>query len=335
MRRSGPGPAGLLLGLLVSALALAFVLRWAGWEPLRHALAGAEYVLLLPAVGIFLISMAARALAWRTLLDDRPTLLQTLAALNQGYLLNNLLPWRLGEVGRAVLLGRKPGLTTGMVLSSILLERILDILLAVGLLLALGPLTVRAEWAPRTAAAASLALLAALSLVAVLFLRPAALQGLLTRLPWGGAGAARALENLNAGLSALRSPRRALAAGGWMALSWGLAAVEYWVVLRAFVPEAALSWAALALCVSALGAAVPSAPGFWGVFEASAVAALALVGVATGPALGFALLLHAVHMVITCAFGALALGGEGETLAGLARAARQALAPRPAPSRRA
>jgi uncharacterized membrane protein YbhN (UPF0104 family) len=68
--------------------------------------------------------------------------------------------------------------------------------------------------------------------------------------------------------------------------------------------------------------AIPSAPGYLGVFEASAVAALAVVGVPSSTALGYALILHALHYGITSLLGALALAGEGETLAGAVRAAR-------------
>ena len=124
----------------------------------------------------------------------------------------------------------------------------------------------------------------------------------------------------------LKDAKQMLTGLGWMAVSWGLAAMEYWLVLRAFAFEAPLPWALLALCVTLLGVAVPSAPGYFGVFEASAVAALALFGVSGGVALGYALVLHAMHFGITTCLGALALAGEGETLLGAARAARAWLA---------
>jgi len=91
--------------VVVSAAALLLALRWPGWAALLAVLRQAGYFVLVPAAAIYLISMAARVLAWRVILGGRASLLRMLAALNQGYLIDNLLPWRMGERGRATLLG--------------------------------------------------------------------------------------------------------------------------------------------------------------------------------------------------------------------------------------
>jgi uncharacterized membrane protein YbhN (UPF0104 family) len=322
VRRRIGGIARILIGLAVSGAALLIALGWAGWRPLLSALRGADYTVLLPAAAIYLVAMVARAVSWREILGRRAGLLRHLAALNEGYLLNNLLPWRLGELGRAVLLGRRPGLSPSMVLSSIVGERLFDMALAVGLLLAMAPVAFDAAWAPRAAALGGGALGAAILALAFVAARPDLAQRILARLPGGLPRWGRLWESVRGGLGALRQPDRFLLAFGAMAASWALAALEYWVVLRAFIPGAPISWALLALCVTLLGVAIPSAPGYVGVFEASAVAALAVFGVASSIALGYALVLHALHYAITTLLGAAALAGEGETLAGALRAAR-------------
>jgi uncharacterized protein (TIRG00374 family) len=281
-----------------------------------------DYFVLVPAAAIYLISMAARALAWQVILGGRASLLRMLAALNQGYLMNNLLPWRMGELGRAILLGRRPGLSPAMVLSSIVVERLFDMLLAVALLLALSPVAFGASWAPRAALVGGLAVILALGVLWLVLARPEAIEWMLRRLP-GGLGRWQGLwENLRAGLASLRDARQLLAGFAWMVLSWALAGGEYWLVLRAFVPEAQATWALLALCVSLLGVAIPSAPGYIGVFEASAVAALAVFHVDSSLALGYALILHGLHFGTTTLLGAAALAGEGETLTGALRLIR-------------
>ena len=57
--------------------------------------------------------------------------------MNAGYLLNNILPFRLGEFGRAVLLGGKndKGISSLEVLSSIVVERVIDVFIAFALFL--------------------------------------------------------------------------------------------------------------------------------------------------------------------------------------------------------
>jgi len=302
--------------VVVSAAALLLALRWSGWAPLLAVLRQVDYFVLVPAAAIYLISMAARALAWQVILGGRASLLQMLAALNQGYLMNNLLPWRMGELGRAILRGRRPGLSPAMVLSSIVVERLYDMSLAVALLLALSPAAFGASWAPRAALVGGLAVILALGVLWLVLARPQAVEWMLRRLP-GGLGRWQGLwENLRAGLASLRDARQLLAGFAWMVLSWALAGGEYWLVLRAFVPEAQATWALLALCVSLLGVAIPSAPGYIGVFEASAVAALAVFHVDSSLALGYALILHGLHFGTTTLLGAAALAGEGETLTG-------------------
>jgi hypothetical protein len=315
-------PIRVFIGLAISAAALILALRWAGWRPLLNALLDVNYGVLFPAAGIYLAAMVARAMCWREILGRRTSLGRHLAALNEGYLLNNLLPWRLGELGRAALLGRRPGLSAPMVLSSIVGERLLDMSFAVGLLLAMAPIAFGSSWAPRAAALGGGALILAIVALGVIAARPSLVESLLGRLPGGLPRWGRPWEAMRGGLASLRRPDRFALALGWMAASWALAAVEYWVVLRAFVPQAPLAWALLALCVTLLGVAIPSAPGYLGVFEASAVAALSVFDVPSSVALGYALVLHALHYGITTLLGALALAGEGETLAGAVRAAR-------------
>jgi uncharacterized membrane protein YbhN (UPF0104 family) len=158
--------------------------------------------------------------------------------------------------------------------------------------------------------------------LAVVAGRPVLVERLLARLPGGLPRWGRLWESVRRGMGALRRPGRFALAFGAMGVSWALAALEYWVVLKAFVPQATFLWALLALCVTLLGVAVPSAPGYVGVFEASAVAALAVFDVPSSVALAYALVLHALHYGITTILGGLALAGEGETLAGAVRAAR-------------
>ena len=302
--------------MVVSAAALLLALRWLGWALLLAVLRQVGCFVLVPAAAIDLISMAARALAWRVILGGRASLLRMLAALNQGYLKNNLLPWRMGELGRAILRGRRPGLSPALVLSSIVVERLYDMSLAVALLLALSPAAFGASSAPRAALVGGLAVIVALGALWLALARPQAIEWRLRRLPRGLGRWQGLWDNLRAGLASLRDSRQLLAGFGWMVLSWALAGGEYWRVFRAFVPEAQAAWALLALCVTLLGVAIPCAPGYMGVFEASAVAALAVFHVGSSIALGYALILHGLHFGTTTLLGAAALAGEGETLTG-------------------
>jgi uncharacterized protein (TIRG00374 family) len=327
------GPSRFLpsvVGSAISLLALAIVLRWAGWRPMLVAIRDLDARFIVLAALVFLVSMWARAACWHTLLGGSVPMLRVLATLNEGYLLNNVLPWRLGEVGRAILLGRRPGLSVPRVLSTILIERLYDLIFGFSILLSLLPTALNADWARPAGFFGGAFGLTGLAALWVLRRNPAWIERLVTHLPGGRASWGRTWQSFHDGLQVLGDPRRFLVSLFWMASTWMLAGVEYWLVLRSVYPPARLSWAFFMLAVSLLGGAIPSSPGAFGVFEAAGVAALAVFGVPAAPALAASLLIHGMVYAIGSLFGAIALAGEGESLASLVRQARAWLSSAPA-----
>ncbi|MCJ7513317.1 MAG: flippase-like domain-containing protein [Anaerolineales bacterium] len=311
------GTIGVLIGVAVSVVALVAVLRWAGWGPVVVALQQMEPGYLGLAAAVFLLSMLARAVSWWLLLTRSVSLGRTLATLNEGYLLNNLLPWRLGELGRAVLLGRQPGMSTLRVLSTIVIERTYDVILGTTLLVAMLPVVLRLGWASRAALIWGGAVGLALLVLWLLVHHASRIEGWIGRkFPKPALWQAR-WRRVHSGLAALESPSLFLGSFGAMAVSWILAGVDYWLVLRAFHPSPGWPWAYFMLTATALGGAVPAAPGSIGVFEAAAVAALGAFAVSAGTALAAALVLHAMVYAITVSIGAVALIRDGDTLQGL------------------
>jgi uncharacterized protein (TIRG00374 family) len=128
---------------------------------------------------------------------------------------------------------------------------------------------------------------------------------------------------LIAGLAVLTDGRRFLWALLWLTLDWAIAIFQYYVLIRAFIPEATLLWASFALMVAALGIAAPSSPGGVGVFEAAIVGALALFGVEASVALAAAITAHLIQYLVTGVLGVYALFKDGESLTGLYRRVRQ------------
>jgi uncharacterized protein (TIRG00374 family) len=286
------------------------------------ALARVDLSLIFLAVVVFLISMVARTLAWRELLDRRYSLMQVLAALNEGYLLNNILPWRLGEFGRAILLGRKGEDGTLTVFSTIFMERLLDVFIAFSILIALLPTAAGLPEARRTGLILAGILLLGAVVVWFLLRDASWIQSLLEALPGDPSLWAGRWERLQSGLLVLREPDRFLRSISFLLLSWFLAGVQYWLVLTAVVPGANLLWAFFMLTVTLLGIAVPSSPGFIGVFEAAGVLALSVFGVPRGDALAASLLIHGIVYIVGSTLGAIAMTKEGDTLLGIYRQIR-------------
>lgn len=307
-----------LPGVLVSLLAIFFIFRVANWESLGPALAAIGWRDLLPPVVLFLTSMLARVFAWWMLLQRRASFSKTLLIMNEGYLLNNLLPFRLGELGRAVFMGEASRSTPFLVLSTIMLERLMDVALAASLLLFSIPLVFEMSWARPLSIAALLAVFSGLIVLAWLARsrqrwrpwldRKTARWQRITKviLPW--------LDSLLDGFEVLNQPGQFFWALAGMLASWGLAIWQYFLLLQAVVPEAQIWWAVFALGVAAFGVALPSAPASLGVFEAAIVGALSLVGVDPTLALAFAVITHLIHFVITSLIGLFGLYREDSSI---------------------
>ncbi|MCC6191957.1 MAG: flippase-like domain-containing protein [Anaerolineales bacterium] len=336
--------AQILLGLAISLLALALAFRGADTALVAAALRGANYLYLVPGIGLIWLGLYLRALSWRAILGHQVTYRRVYDAMNEGYLLNNLLPFRLGEFGRAYLISRGSSIPAYQALSSVVVERVIDLIMAVVLLLAFLPYVIGLDLARSAALSSVLLGVAALAGLVVTARQQARVvrlaRAVLERLPGLHAQrwAAR-LEAALAGLSVFQDPRRALAAGGWSFLAWVAAGLGAWFTLLAFLPGATPVMGFVVLTVVALAAAVPSLPGSAGVFELTIVTVLAVFGIDNNRALSFGLIFHAQQIVLTMILGGLALAREGETLAHLARSARafvrparpngSALAPKP------
>jgi uncharacterized protein (TIRG00374 family) len=311
----------MLPGLAVSLICLAIVFYFVDIHKLVEALRLADYRRVVLAVVVTLIWLSVRGIVWRTLLQERASFQQIFLTLNEGYLLNNVLPFRLGEFGRAYLLGRKANLSFFQVLSSIVIERSMDVALAVGIVLSTLPFVVGAHWAGEAALAAGgiiLLVFIALFLMArnrqkmiILF------EKLSQRWPWLLKLGGKALPAFFDGLEVLTNGKRFITAASWMVCNWLVAIVQYYCYVSAFFPQAKLLWGAFGLGVVALGVAAPSSPGSMGVLELALVGGLSLFGLEPSTALGCAITIHFFQYLTTGLLGVYALSMDGETLGSL------------------
>lgn len=311
----------MLPGFAISAVCLAIVFYLVDPQKFGQALALADYRLISLAVLTSLAWLLVRGLVWRTLLQDKASYTDVFLTVNEGYLLNNILPFRLGEFGRAFLLSRKANLEFWQVFSTILIERILDLAMTAGLLLGTLPFIVGASWAREAALGAIGLVLVGLGGLFVIARRQeqvtAIVASLGKRWPLIEKVTGTRLQAFLTGLSALTDGGLFLRALAFMLLNWSIVILQEYVLLRAFFPQAQLLWATFSLSVSALGLAAPSSPGGIGVMELSMVGALALFGLDNTTALAFAITVHLFNYVLSGLIGSYALAKDGESLIGV------------------
>ena len=318
-------------GLALSLVAVVLLLRVVSLEHLAAAWQRANGLYFLPGAALLLLAMIARGLAWRVLAGGRIRPSRAFWMLNVGYLVNAVMPLRLGDLARAVLAGAPregdaPAMPVSSALSSVVLERVLDLVCTFGLVLLALPLVAGQPWGGRTIVwTLTTAGLGVCGVLAAGLLRGPLIRWLSKR-STPASSAARWVERLESflrGLDALRDWRTALPAMVLLAATWFIWLLEYTVLLRAFVPGAGLGQGLVALVGSALGMMIPSSPGGIGVYEAAVVGALAVIHIGQETALAYAISVHVLNSAGVIVLGLIGLIREGQTLEGLMREVRR------------
>jgi uncharacterized protein (TIRG00374 family) len=303
-----------LIGLAVSVALLAWVLHRINlrevWEYARHA----NSWLLLATVTLATVTFPVRAIRWRLILRDadghRFPLLPLWHATAIGFMANNLLPARAGEFARAYVATRQLPVPFTTALASIGVERVFDALVMLGLMavaIAAPSFPAHALVGGRSfsAVAGSAALVfGAVLLLAVLVVhRPAPWLAFFERiarrlLPAPAAGRVMQwAEGIVAGLTVLKSPTRLAGVVAWSLVLWLKNAAAFAVCFRAFGLDVPLEAALLLQGIIGFGVAVPSTPGFVGVFEAATLLTLRLYGVDSSLAVSYALTYHVTTFI--------------------------------------
>ena len=315
-----------LAGAALSVGALALVLWGMDWGALRTTLAGANYWWLLPFLALEVAVIWTRALRWRIMLEDRLPTARLFWITNIGYLLNNVLPLRLGEVGRVYLVTRRS--TVGMMqgLSSVVVERLVDVLcliVLIFLLLPLVPGSVAYVAAGMTLSGVAMAAIALIFIAAHLHrVVEASFTKLVSRLrPQLAQSLKRHLHDFLTSVRVIQG-RRLWLCLIWSGVTWTVSVASMYVLMLAFDPRPKWFIGMLANCAIALGVALPSAPAGLGLWEAATVAALTMAAVPAEMALAFAILSHLASFISLAALGIAGLVFEGQSFGDLARSVR-------------
>jgi uncharacterized protein (TIRG00374 family) len=308
------GPRRLLpavLGIGVSLALLFWALRGVKLDDILHHVRAARPAPLLVAVILATLTFPLRLIRWRLLLrheSGRPYPAAPLwHAVAVGFMANNLLPLRAGELVRAYTASRLGPIRFTTVLSSIAVERIFDGLTIAALLTValLGPglpsgVMVGGVSVARLARVAGL--LGGLALVLSIAVLAAPLRAerlVRSVLPWPTLAdrVVSLIEGIRQGLVVLRTPARLILVVFWSFVLWLVNALAFYVGFAAFDIPVSYLGTLLMQGLLVLGISIPSTPGFFGPFEAVIVAALALYGVPRDLAFSYAISFHVTSFI--------------------------------------
>ena len=312
-----------VLGLVISAVCLYLAFRNVQWSDAVEHARTANYWLLLLATACATGMFPLRARRWRTILDPvAPKLpfgpLWRSTAI--GMMVNNVVPLRAGEFARAFALTREvPSVSFSTALASLVVDRVFDaivvlLLLAISMFAAgfSGTTQIMGGYSiTHLAEAFAVAPLAALLVLYALVFFPDKVIRLFERvarrvspsIEHRGSGV---LHRFADGLSVLRKPTRFIAVFWWTLLHWLLQPLAFWLGLLALGIHVPSPWSATLFVqgVIVVAVALPSAPGFFGLFELGATVSLALFGVSKSDAATWALVFHVASFIPITLIGA-------------------------------
>jgi hypothetical protein len=273
-----------ILGILISAVFIYLAFRRVRLAEIYLSLKHANYLLILPNMGIVLLTMLFRAVRWRYLLEPVGEFRskQLFPSVMIGFMANNLLPARLGEVVRAYSLGAKSGRSRSSIFASIVLERVFD---SLSLLAMFWLVILFIPFPPPVKKFGYITLGANVALIGLLILLRQKTTLLITIalrvfffLPSRmGEKIESILNKFAMGLSVVKRPGTLFSIILWSFVLWVITAVSNYFVFMAFgiYPNIAASF--ILLLFVAAGVMLPSAPGFVGVFQAATIGAFALL----------------------------------------------------------
>jgi uncharacterized protein (TIRG00374 family) len=303
----------MLFSFGLAAVLLYLVLRDLDWNSFWQTIRNGHYEILFAVIPIASANYFVRALRWRIFVGSEKDIpIRSVFWANMiGYMGNAFLPARAGELLRSAFLGQKSGLGTSFVLATALVERLLDALALV--LIGSVSLSLQGTMPPSlTNALRVMAIAAVLGLGFVVLLpsRGEALLRLPGRLPIPQAAANKITEQLSrflVGMRSLQHWQRLLAFVLLTAVIWLVDGTANVIGARLISQTLSLGQALVLLSALGLSSAIPSTPGYVGVFQFVAVLVLMPFGFSKPEALAYILVSQVLNYLLTGILGLLGL----------------------------
>ncbi len=308
------------LGFALSGVLLWWTLREVSptevWAVLRQSSVPLFVAAVLVNVSIFPL----RARRWRTILEPVAGVLPfgpLWRSTAIGMMMNNVFPLRAGEFARAFALTRevpKVAITTSF--GSLAVDRIFDaiVLFALMFLAMLDPafppgIIIAGRTVPQLASGGIIAVLTLLAVCYAVVMQHERVMAIVRAiadrvLPKYSETIVRLVSHGLGGLAVLKDGRRFLAVLFWAAAHWVVQAVSLYIGFLAVGIKVPLSAALFLQGIQAIGVAIPSSPGFFGVFETASIVGLGVYGVPKELAVSWALGFHILTFLPITIIGA-------------------------------
>ncbi|MGH7801606.1 MAG: lysylphosphatidylglycerol synthase transmembrane domain-containing protein [Thermodesulfobacteriota bacterium] len=293
-----------IIGITFSVIFLVLALYKVNFAKIGGALIGVKIGWLVLAATVYICSFIPRTLRWRRLLMPiKPfRFYQLLPVILVGYMANNLLPMRIGELFRAYFLKEKEEVSSSSALATILVERVCDgltLVLILAVVLAFFP---QKEWVHIVGLTAGAVFFAGF-MGTILLPR---YKGIIQKIPLlsrlrdkpVGKWLSTKFEEFLIGLKGLSSPVDFAFVGFFSALIWLVEGVVLYLITMAFGLSLSPSGIALVLVIINFSTMIPSGPGFIGTFQYAFVLSFGLFSISKEMAIAASIVTQLVFFSI-------------------------------------
>jgi uncharacterized protein (TIRG00374 family) len=301
------------IAIALATVLLFFSLRGIEWRRVWLLVEHARPAWLALALALSTATLFLRACRWRVLLSAEASVSvpDVFWATCAGYFGNNFLPARAGELVRTYMISAVYRLDLPFVLATALCERIADAvtLVAIASIVLLRLPAQSGAVAKAIPLFAALALAGAAAIVILPLVGPAAVR-IIERIPLPHGLRSRLVAVFEQGLRGLRAFHhlgRLSAFCAFSAAIWILDAVATTIIAKALALSISLPVAFLLLAALGLGSALPSTPGYVGIYQFVAVTVLTPFGLSRTDAIAYILLAQALSYVVIGAWGSVGI----------------------------
>jgi uncharacterized protein (TIRG00374 family) len=274
-----------IVGIIISAVFLIYALAKVDYAEVVKAFSEASYGWTIPMMLTVMIAMVIRALRWRWLLNPIKTLrFGTLfSSVMIGFMANNVLPARIGEVVRAISLSKKHSLSRSSVFATVVAERVFD---SLGLLFIFYLTLLVVDYPDDLHKAGLLALFMTFLMLIFLYLLKVktdlAVKLISNPVKLISIQLSQKIESIlrkfAIGLSILTSPGSIVIIFLYSVFLWIFTGAANYLIFIAFGLYPTIWASFILLFVSVLAVSLPSSPGYIGTFHAACIIAFNLIG---------------------------------------------------------
>ncbi|MFQ5822496.1 MAG: lysylphosphatidylglycerol synthase transmembrane domain-containing protein [bacterium] len=296
------------LGIIISLISLYWAFKDVNFQQIIDSFKLINFQYLPIVLGLLLLSLFLRTLRWKLLLSPirKESIKNIFSVLMIGYLGNNVLPARMGEVLRSLVLNKNYGYSKSASLATIILERLFDgitLLIYLGIALWFFPFP---EWVKNGGRVLGAAFLFAMILLYVMLIKKKTVIkfiSLIFVVDSLSIKISALFDRFNSGLKILKEKRKLLGISGLSLCIWFIEALFVFTIIKSFGLNLSFLAPLFVTIMVSLGTMIPSSPGYVGTYQLLCIAAFVPFGVEKDLALSISILMHGIILIVTTGLG--------------------------------